>query len=528
MRRRALLGLLIAAWLGAGSARCALGQAPTIGTDIPGTPGSTLSSLGPVPGAGAVPFGAMPGSDSMYLSGRPGASTPRVPASITTPGGGIVPLARQRLVPPAPLAVADVPPYGPLEVPPITPSEGPADGLTLDTALELLLANNLYLRSNALQIPKARADSLTASLRANPIFYADSQLIPYGQYSQSKAGGPQQYDVNIQYPLDVSHKRQARMVVAQRAVEISEAQLQDAARLEIDNLYTAFVNVLAARETVRFAEASIEGLEKVIAANEALFRRSNVTRPDVDRVRNLKNRALMGHELARVTLERTKRDLATLLNIPPSEAPRLQLRGRLAAPGPELPPLDELVRIALADRPDLVAQRLGVVRADAEVALARANRFADVYVLYQPYTFQNLAPFGQQSATSYAFGATVPIPIFNRNQGGVLRSRLAFDQSQVQVAALERQVAAEVVDAHRQYTVTRAALAKLEHEVLPTARQHRDDTLRLFVRGDSDARASYTAQKDYNEVVRVYRDAAVRHRRSMLKLNTAVGRRVLP
>ena len=405
---------------------------------------------------------------------------------------------------------------------------GPGDGLTLDLALELLLAKNLYLRANALQIPKARADILTASLRANPIFYADSQLIPYGQYSRSRPGGPQQYDVNIQHPLDLSHKRQARMTVAEQSALLIEAQYQDVVRLEIDNLYTAYVNVLSARETVRFAQASIEGLKKVVAVNEALFRRSTATRPDVYRVQTLKERADMGLILAEETLERTKRDLATLLDVPPNEAGRLELRGTLAILAPTLPHPDELVQMALADRPDLIAQRLGVTRAEAEVSLARANRFADAYLLYQPYTFQNNAPFGTKSATSWALGATLPVPIFNRNQGGVLRSRVAVDQARVQVATLERHVAAEVVAAVREYTVSGTVASQLEHDVIPTARSHRDDTLRLFVKGEADARVSYTAQKDYNEAVRAYRDATVRHRRSMLKLNTAVGRRVLP
>lgn len=528
MGRRALFGLLIVAGLGTGSSQRALGQAPTIATEAPGSASSTLTSLGRVPGSGAVPFGATPGSDSFFLGGRPGPSNPRVPSSISTPGGGLVPLARQRMPAPPPLAVTEVPAYGPLEVPLVMLTEGPPNGLTLDAAVDLLLANNLYLRSNALQIPKARAEILTASLRANPIFYADSQLTPYGQYHRANAGGPQQYDVNIQHPLDVSRKRLARTVVADRALAVSEADFQDAVRLEVDNLYTAFVNVLSARETVRFAGASIEGLERVVAVNEELFRRSNVTRPDVGRVKSLKERAQLGYELAEVTLQRTKRELATLLNIPPSEAPRLELRGALIDRAAVPPALEQLVEIALASRPDLVAQRLGVARAEADIALARANRFADVYVLYQPYTFQNNAPFGLKSPTSWALGVTAPVPIFNRNQGGVLRSRLALDQARAQVTALERQVTEEVVAAQREYSVSRAVVTRLEDDVLPTARQHRDDTLRLFVRGDIDARASYTAQKDFNEVARTFRDAAVRHRRAMLKLNTAVGRRLLP
>src|SRR5947208_2700401 len=77
--------------------------------------------------------------------------------------------------------------------------------------IERLVRENLYLRSVSFEIPQAEADILTASLRANPVFYADSQLIPYGAYSRSRPGGQTQYDVNISYPLDISRKRIARM-----------------------------------------------------------------------------------------------------------------------------------------------------------------------------------------------------------------------------------------------------------------------------------------------------------------------------
>lgn len=528
MTRRALLGLLLAAWIGAATTRRVAGQAPTIGAETLRMPGSMTSSLGTVPGSGAVPFGPAPGSDSFFLGGRPGVSNPRVPSSISTPGGGMLPLARQRIPAPPPLAITDIPAYGPLEAPPIAAPEGPADGLTLDAALDLLVANNLYLQSNALQIPKARADILTASLRTNPIFYADSQLVPYGQYTRTNGGGPQQYDVNIQHPLDLSHKRQARMTLAGQSARVIEAQYQDVVRLEIDNLYTAYVNALAARETVRFAGASVEGLEKVVAANEALFQQSDTTRPDVDRVKILQDRARMGVLLAEETLGQAKRDLARLLNLPADQAGRLELRGTLSDLAPAPPSADELVQMALADRPDLIAQRLDVVRAEAEISLSRANRFADTYLLYQPYTFQNNAPFGTKSATSWALGTTVPVPIFNRNQGGVLRSRIAAEQVRAQLATLEREIAADVVAAEREYAVSRSVVFRLEHDIIPAARSHRNDTLRLFVRGDTDARASYLAQTVYNDAVRTYRDASVRHRRSMLKLNTAVGRRILP
>jgi cobalt-zinc-cadmium efflux system outer membrane protein len=204
------------------------------------------------------------------------------------------------------------------------------------------------------------------------------------------------------------------------------------------------------------------------------------------------------------------------------------VRGRLAESEPVDLSVEVLCGIALESRPDLLARRLGVMRALADSRLALADRFGEAYILYQPYTFQELAANGTKSATSWAFGLTMPIPVYNRNQGGVIRSRITAEQSTAEVEALRRRIMNEVRDAEQYYRQSKLELEKIVSEQLATARQMRDDAERLFVRGALTALEADAIRKDYNQVVRRYRDTLVRHRRSMLSLNTAVGRRCLP
>lgn len=506
--------------------RRAEAQAPTIAPpDAARVPEST--SLGPVPGSGGTRGGA-PADISTILGGRPGPSVPRVPTGVTrpgpgfgmTPGGGVT-------VPPS-VPFTEVPLFGPLAVPAGPEEEGPAGGLTLDAAIERLVRENLDLRAQFHEIPKARADTLTASLRANPIFYADSQLIPYGDFSKERPGGPVQYDINISHPLDVSHKRRARTAVACQARRVIEAQYQDAVRQQIDSLYDAYVGVLGARETTRYAEASVTGLRQILEKTERLRVGGEKTRGDVERIRTQFDSARIGLMDAEEALRRAKRELAPLLRLPPTEAENLEIRGTIADRAPPPPPNDELVRIAMASRPDLAALRLGVGLAQADVRMARAERYQDVYLLYQPYTFQNNAPFDTKSAHSWAVGMTVPLPLYNRNQGNILRARVNVSQTQTQLAAAELKVATEVRQAEREYYISRAAVEQIERDLLPGAKRLRDETLRRFNQGEAALVDYLLAQREYNEIVRQYRDTQVRHRQSMLSLNTAVGQRVLP
>jgi cobalt-zinc-cadmium efflux system outer membrane protein len=506
------------------------GQAPTLLPESMPEPGSTRSTLPPSPGSGAVPFNNAPGAGADVLGGRVGTAFPRVPTTATTPTDSrITPQGGRQQISPVPtLPIGDVAPYGPLDLPSGTEGDGPPHGLTLDMAIERMIKENLDLRSRYFEIPQAEADILTASLRANPLFYADSQLIPYGQYSTARPGGPLQYDINITYPLDVTHKRRARTLVAIRAKHVLEAQYQEAVRMEIDNLYRAFVDVLAARETVRFREASVASLGKLVDATQKLYEKSNTTSADLNRLVVLRNSAEILLAQDQEAMRRAKRVLAPLLNIPPTEAETMEIRGTIFDRA-TLPPLgDELLQIALSDRPDLNSYRLGVNRAQADVKLARANRLQDIYLLYQPYTFQNNQPFGTRSPTSWAIGMTVPLPLYNRNQGNIQRSLLNVSQSQVELTAIERRVITDVRQAERDYAITRQAVEEIQQKLLPPAKKMRDDEHVLYVSGETDVIRYLNAENYYNEALRVYRDTLVRHRRSMLGLNTAVGRRILP
>ncbi len=505
-----------------------LAQEPTLPEATRQAPGSVRSSLGPTPGAGGNPFGSTPGTDPAFLGGRPGPSFPHVPSSITTPGGGVAMNPTPGIVAPARLRITDVPLYGPLEVPGAAEEEGPQDGLTLDAAIDRLVRENLALKALRWQIPASRADVLTASLRANPVLYADAQLVPYGRYTRERSGGPTQYDVNVSHPVDYSGKRLARTASARVTLSVQETLYQDAVRIQIDNLYTAFVDVLSARETIRYARASRSGLERLLKVNETLFQKAGVTRADVGRVRALLGASDLAIVDAEETLRRVRRTLGTLLSLPPDQTERLQIRGTITDFASPPPPVNDLVRFALTDRPDLTAQRLGVVRARADVRVARADRFGDAYVMLQPYTFQDNTPIGLKSPTSWALGVTVPLPVYNRNQGGIARAGLNVNQTLTEVAAMERRVAAEVREVERQYNLTRDQIRKIDRDVLPAARRLRNDTLDLFVAGELTAIEADNARKEYNQVVRQYRDTLIRHRRSMLALNTAVARRVLP
>lgn len=401
------------------------------------------------------------------------------------------------------------------------------EGLTLERAVGLVLEGNPELLALRQEIPLARADLLTAGLLPNPRLTGDVTLIPYQMFDERRPGGQTQYDVRIAQPLDVSGKRLARVAVAEAARDVAEARYQDGARLAIEATALAFVEALAARETSRLVSEQESALRRALEVTRSLYEQGLAPRTDVQRVEVQLGAAEVLSRQASEALSAAKRELARLTNLPIGGSEDWELSGTLELPRGDLPELEGLWSLAMASRPDLAAARFSLDRARAERRLALANRLDNLELTYTPFTYQDNAPFGTLSARSWGLALTVPVPLFDRNQGNIWRAEASADQALLTLRGLERRVEREVAQARRDVEVGWTQVERLRR-VVEAGERVRDDTVELVARGESDALAFLNAQRDLNDVLRQYRDAQAELRRAAARLNSATAARILP
>jgi outer membrane protein, heavy metal efflux system len=513
----------IATWLPPG----ALAQGPQFDVGSPPGAAGGSSAVGQPLGAAAFPDFGSP--SNAPFSGRAGALGSHIPASaLSTPGVPVFQIQGAQTAIRQSAQPVQTTQYGELELPADFVDYGTAGNMDLDAAINMLVSQNLDLLAAKLEIPMAEADVLTANLRANPIFYADTQLIPYGHFSFLRPGGPPQSDVNINYPLDFSFKRARRTDSAREARSVTEAQLQDAVRNQIDNLYSVYEGVVAAGLTLKFSEVYLTGIKKLLTVTDELYADGQIQESDLDAVKaNVYKAQLQVRESAKAKIA-ANRALALILNLPLEDVDRIDVFdpvGKLQT----LPVAkEELVKRAVTHRPDLIAYKYGLRRAQADLKLAKANAYPDAYILYQPYTFQNNTYLGVPSAYSWTLGATLSIPLYNRNQGNVTRAKINITQTELQVASAERVVINDVLNAALELEQSMVAVSEFRKEIIPVSKKVRDAAYKRFTGGQTSALEYLAAQQDFNDQVRAYRDALVRHRQAILDLNTAVGERVLP
>jgi cobalt-zinc-cadmium efflux system outer membrane protein len=85
-----------------------------------------------------------------------------------------------------------------------------------------------------------------------------------------------------------------------------------------------------------------------------------------------------------------------------------------------------------------------------------------------------------------------------------------------------------VEKAVQEYAVSRREVNELANDVIPAAKQVRDEAFRLLTAGEKSLLEYIAAQLEFNQVAKQYLDTAIRHRRGMVNLNTVTGKRILP
>ena len=215
-----------------------------------------------------------------------------------------------------------------------------------------------------------------------------------------------------------------------------------------------------------------------------------------------------------------------------------RLRGRIQfAPGdePALPAEDDLVALApQSARPDRAAgclvgdpmpisRWLGPVGSTMSSSCTSRTRSIEVW-----------RPRRTTNSLAWSLGVTVPLPIYNRQQGNIEKAHVIASQARTQLEILEKLVEADVRRAYRQHQVSENAVVKAEDEMLDnpplTAIKHLKD--RYYGKDEdlSDLLSGLEKMmKDRDDDKLKEFDAKdIQHRRSMLKLNTAVGCRIFP
>ncbi len=387
-------------------------------------------------------------------------------------------------------------------------AQGPLTRLSLDEAVSLAVMANPTVRAKEFERQSVAANEITASLRPNPTanFLAE-------QFGGASDASQTQYTFSVGQPIELGGKRQRRIDSAQAATRVTGHELDDVRRQIIFQVKKSFADALAGREGVALAEQNLQALDELERIQRFRAERGDISELELLRI-----------QVQRFAFERDAADARQAF-----KAAKIALR---ASAGPDriaedfdlvgdlaftdiAPTQSDLYRRALANRPDLRAAEAARQKATADIRLARANAWWDITPQVE---YQRIGP-----DNTIGFGISLPIRIFDRNQGEIARARAEAQRVEAAREAVAIQALSEVDTALAALRTAQQKLTVLRDTYLPKAKQARDTVEFAYRRGG-------VSLLDYLDAQRTYRDTAAEYLRSLgsywtsfYQLETAVG-----
>jgi cobalt-zinc-cadmium efflux system outer membrane protein len=331
-----------------------------------------------------------------------------------------------------------------------------AAGLTLADALALALQRNPELAAFSQEVRAAEAAVLQAGALPNPVLELGGENLGNSRKAQA---GDRTTTLQIGQLIELGGKRAARIRLAETGRDVAGRDYE-AKRVEVLSLVAQrFVDVLAAQGRATLAAESVELAQQVA---DAVAKR--VQAGKVSPVEETKARLAVAS--AQVELEQTRRELIaarqSLGALWDERRPRFQQAvGELARRVP-LPDYEALAE-RLRGNPELVRWTTEIARRQAGVEAERAKAVPDVTVS------AGVARFSQFSDQAYMVGVAIPLPLFDRNRGGILEANRRLDKAGDERRAAEARLLAELAQAYQRLAAIDKEIEVLGSTLLPGA-----------------------------------------------------------
>jgi cobalt-zinc-cadmium efflux system outer membrane protein len=181
-----------------------------------------------------------------------------------------------------------------------------------------------------------------------------------------------------------------------------------------------------------------------------------------------------------------------------------------------------VVEMALASRPDLLALERQTERAQSELKLQLARAKVD-YTVGTEYRRQGF----NGGANTLGVFFSVPIPLFSRNQGEIVRANTEHERLARQLEARRLEITVEIKTAYEAFRSARALVVSMEQDLLGAAEQARALSTQLYRTRAQTLTDFLDTQRAFDETMRSYYQAQAEYHRSAVQLNASVGKEII-
>jgi len=378
------------------------------------------------------------------------------------------------------------------------------DGLDEVEAVATGLANNSLFQATLAQLGMAGGDSVQANLIANP------------QVQMLFPSGVKEGQYTIFAPIESYFLRPTRVKVANREYRrIGDQLVQNGLNVARD-IRLAYIDLALVTEQSRLASEAVKIRQGIAELTRDRYKDGDISELETiaSKVDALNAKAINGVQQQNIAISQAR--LASLLGIPTVDTP-LEPKALETINVLELDE-QQLIETALACRPDYHAARWAIAAASERSHLSR-------WIFWRADS-----AFDVRQGTNYTWtgtGLRFDLPIFNRNQGGILRADWELNAAMHSRDAIRDQIYQDVRVALRQLNQARANLKILESEVLPNLSEAVEIAEKGFADGGTDYLLVLQTTTLYLDTRARILDQRAMLRRAIAELERSVGRSLI-
>jgi len=402
-----------------------------------------------------------------------------------------------------------------------TYAQSPPSVVTLDQAIDLALAHSHNLKAARTQIDQKKAQEVTASLRPNPALNWDGLYLPVfspSQFNSDFLTSVTEFDVGVSYLIERGKKRQRRIDAARDATSVTRAQVSDNERTLIFNVAQQFIQAQLAQSTLEFAQNDLDSFQQTVKISQEQYRVGDISEGDLLKIKLQLLQFQTDVSSARVAKVQALASLRQLLGFDAVPAD-YQIEGEFSYKPLSLN-VDDLQAQALKSRPDLLAAEAGVQAAQSQIALAKANGKVD---LTTSVTYSHVSDANLMGASF-----SIPLPVFDRNQGEIARTRFAATQADETEKATSDAVLTDVRNNYEGFQTNKEIVELYTSGYLKQAQDSRDISQYAYKRGAASLLDFLDAERSYRATQLSYRQALANYLISVEQLKESIGARTLP
>lgn len=317
--------------------------------------------------------------------------------------------------------------------------------LSVTDAEKRFLANNYQLILAKYEIEQAKAEVITAKLFDNPEISHENLFYNHETkrfLETSFATG--QFNTQISQLFKLAGKRNKQIKLAQTAVKMEEYEYYDLMRTLRYQLRHNFFKLHGLQQSVKTYSRQIKALEQLLLVSNKQLALGNIAQKDIIRIKSL----LYNLQIERQQMNTEIADLGTELKLLTQISPNMvietvaEINTQKQATS-SLLPYTTLLDSAINNRVDLKNSQMAINYAQQNLRLQKANAIPDVQ-LSLSYDLK-----GNYPEKYTGIGISMPIPLFNRNQGEIKKAKIAIEAQQATLQRLENTLANEVFKAYQ-------------------------------------------------------------------------------